>query len=289
MSTIDNTGRFTTEDLQDLIRLLHNRIVRQEFNDVSEDETWPKILDSSGAVVGQHPINTPRSRLRIACQIDDAESIEVTILRLFFFYFIVRGGEDFGPPIYGIPVDEFQEQFKFRPQITLYFEQDYEGTPDHSAPVRARISFRLMNESSETITENELKRIGQKIKTEFGVNHGYRWRKGHIKAVYRDTQHGFDFRLLVFSEAEAREVIEKVLEIQGRAPDWDNLSLVESRQTFSSVAQTKTILGKQRKLPVRRRIAYVRFRRATASIWGIPNDVLLYDATGYRTAKALVK
>jgi hypothetical protein len=98
------------EHLQDVVMLTQNKIVRAEFNDVGDDD-WV------------HDITTPRASLRVACTHVDADSVDMTLIRLWLFYGVLRKAKDFHPDIYGIPATSFQETNKMHPQIHLYFEE----------------------------------------------------------------------------------------------------------------------------------------------------------------------
>lgn len=269
---INETGYNDWELLQDTLRSIHNRIVRAEFNDVSDDDSW-----DDDPLIG-----TGRAKLRVACFMKDTDSATTTLLRMMLFYVILRKASDFQTPIYGIPVPEYQEKVKFRPQIRLYFAQDADSVPENEAPTTAEISFRLMNETSTTLTESDLRTIGLKIKSEFGASGGYRWRKGKVIASYRDAENGCQFILYAYSESEAKEVIEKVLDIVNKTPDWSHLKISTAAVEPVTNQGVHTVLGKSRKKPRKMPIAYVRFVYASCSVWGLPNDVILYDRSGFK-------
>lgn len=268
MTDLTNTGFTEWELLQQVLMQVQNRIVREEFSDITQDD------DS--------PITTPRAKLKSVCLLKDADSAAVTLNKLMLYYIILRKAQDLQIPVYGIPITEFQETVEFRPQIRLYFLQDLDSVPEGDSPTTAEISFRLMNETSATITEAELRTIANRIKAEFGAAGGYRWRKGRIKASYRDLQNGYRFILSAFSEAEAKEVITKILSIRNKTPDWDYLTISEAKRNFPVTPGNHLVLGKSRRKPKQRPVAYVRFIYSSAAIWGLPNDVLLYDRTGNR-------
>ncbi|MDZ8054872.1 MAG: hypothetical protein RMX68_009055 [Aulosira sp. ZfuVER01] len=61
------------EHLQDMIRLNHNKLVREYFSDVG-GEDWEADLSSS------------RPQLRVAATMVDDDTAEMTLMRLYFFY-----------------------------------------------------------------------------------------------------------------------------------------------------------------------------------------------------------
>nr|WP_290226309.1 hypothetical protein [Trichocoleus desertorum] len=257
------------EHLQNVVMQVQNRRVRKEFNDVGGDDWDPDIT-------------TSRASLRVACTLRDDDSILQTFIRLWLFDVTLLGASNLHPAIYGIPVTSFQESVKFLPQIRLYFSEDLAQVEDDFEPVEAEISFRLVGQTSTTLTQSEMRAYANKIRTAFAAGSGFTWKKGRLKASYKDQHHGYNMILTIWSEAEAKRVIEQVLDIQGHAPNWDFLTVNEPKQTFPIVPGFQNILGKSRRKPRERPIAYVRFRYAELKLHGLPNDITLVDRTGFR-------
>ena len=257
------------EHLQSVLMQTHNRIIRDEFSDIEPDDD----------------ITTPRGSLKVACLLKDSDSALMTILRYWLFYVDLKKAQDLAPAIYGVPITSFQEHFQFAPHIKLYFLEDGDDVAEGYSRVKGEISFKLIGETSESITPAKAESLAHKIRTAFATGSGFVWKKGRIKVSYLDKARGYDFRLLVTTEAEGRRVIEQVLDIQNHTPDWDNLSIAESRADFPITPPTRHIYGKSRRLPRRRPRADVRFRVAELHIWGVPLPVILVDNTGtYRNA-----
>lgn len=263
------------EHLQDVYRRTINPIVREEFNDTDWEDDNPDLT-------------TARSHLRYACTHKDSDSAQMTQMRADLFYMVVGKARALHPPIYGIPSTDLQEIVKFHPQVSLHFTQDQDSVPDDLTPVRAQISYRLINESASTMNETKARALGNEIKNTFGTGGGYRWRKGHYKVSYIDQSKGYYLRLLTYSEAEAREVIQKVLSLNEHTLDNDFLNVSETRRTLTATPGTQMVYGKPRRKPRDRPIAYVRFRYAQMDIWGMPEPVILCDRTGWHK-KVLVR
>ncbi|KAM3112873.1 hypothetical protein [Phormidesmis sp. 146-33] len=262
------------EHFQQTLMQVQNRIVREEFNDLGSD--W------------DDDITTSRGSLRVASTLRDADSALETLNKLMFFYFVLRKGADLQGSIYGMPSIAFQEQFTFAPQIRLYFLEDARDVEQGFSPVEGDITFRLTRESPETITPSEARNLASRVRSAFTAAGGFVWKKGRVKVTYLDKKRGYDFRLLVTSEAEGKRIIEQVLDIQSHAPDWDFLTVHESRATFPIVPGNHTVYGKSRRKMRRRPRADVRFRWAELHIHGLPNPVVLVDRTGTKR-DALVK
>lgn len=261
------------ENLQSSLIRVQNLIVREEFSDALDND-----------------ISTPRSQLKRACTHQDDDSAIMSLIRLDFFYIVLRKAQDYHPAIYGMPTTSFQEVRKFLPQIQLYFLEDLEDVAEGYKRVSGEISFRLMNQTAETLSEAELRTYGTKVKSSFGAANGFVWKKGKVQASYFDSKRGYRLKIHCRSESEGKRVIEQALDIQSHTPDWKNLNISQNdevSQAFPTIPPTDLILGKTRRLPRKRPIADVRFQYAVSHIYGLPNPVVLYDRV-YKFRKALV-
>lgn len=258
------------ENIQSLIRRYLNRQVREDFKDLGGDDWEPEV-------------GTTRGAMRHALTHQDSDSLLMTQTRMFLYYFTYGKAQALQAPIYGTPVDEFQQTFRFHPQVRLFFYEDQSLVEDSYQPVKADISFRLMNETEITMTPANAKTIAGKINSLFATGKGFTWKKGRETWAYYDDSKGYRLRLLAWNEVEAKKVIEQVLDIQGHTPDWERfLSTTLKKRNFPTIPPTKFIYGKQRRLPRDRPIAFVRFRYAELKIWGMNNAINLVDKTGTR-------
>lgn len=263
MTTPSNLNEF--EHLQSTILRVHNQIVREEFSDITGND-----LD----------LAVPRSSLRWACLLKDNDTCDMMIQRFLLFYFTLRRAQDLQQPFYGIPLDDLHASRKFKPQITLYFKEDLNDLEDDTRPTWGEISFRLMNESSTTITKPELLALANKIKTVFGPANGYIWKKGRKLYSYTEKDKGYQLQLLCRDDSTAKQLINKVLDVQNHTPDWKFLKsniADDENGSFPYNPGNHTILGKSYKKPRRRPMVDVRFQYATATIWGINKPIALYD------------
>jgi hypothetical protein len=259
------------EHFQDIVKLTVNKMVLQEFSDVGDD-SW------------ERDISTPRASLRTACTHQEVDTMELTLGRLFLLYFTLRKARDIHHPVYGNPIDGEQETRKFKPQVLMYFLEDYHPDMAPYSPVSGEIRFRLMNESSQTLSSSDLINLANKIKAEFGSANGFLWRKGKSLYHYEDSKLGYKFQLLANSETEAKRVISSTMELRAHTPNWALLSFggsVEPSVTYPTVPPTETILAKPRKMPRKRPIATVRFQYALLHVHGIPRPICLYDRTHF--------
>jgi hypothetical protein len=260
-------GFSAAEHLQDVILLTQNKIVRTEFNDVGDDN-WVK------------DISTPRASLRLACTHEEDDSIDMTILRLWLFFGILRKAQDFHPAIFGIPSTSFQETTRYYPQIHLYFEEKFSEAEIGYKQLRSQVSLRLMGETTDTLSSADVLVVANKIKTLFATTIPFHWKRGKELYSYIDQSKGYYFQILCFNETEAKKVIEQVLDIRGHTPTWKLLNTkknAEPTTSYPTIPVTKTILGKPYKQPRRRPVGNVYFTHATLHIHGKPNPVVLVD------------
>lgn len=254
------------EHLQDTIKRTYNIEVREWFSDIADEAL---------------SIATPRASLRTACTHLENDTIDMTICRQQLFDMLVK--QRFLSEASSARDLNYRVLRRTRPMIMLYFVEDAEDVEKGYDPVAGEISFRLMNETTTTFTEANAKTIANKIKTLFGASKGFIWKKGKELCSYTDWDKGYQLQLLARTEAEAKRIIEQVLDIQGHSPDWEYFNRVENgapSQAFPTVPPRETILGKSRKLPRRRPIASVRFQYAAVKLAGLPKPVYLFDRSG---------
>lgn len=79
---------------------------------------------------------------------------------------------------------EFYGSRRYNPQIRLFFKEDTDYNQNTNEPgyqgrrrLVGQLTFRLMDETSESIGKGELTQIATKIKNIFGANNGYIWEK----------------------------------------------------------------------------------------------------------------
>lgn len=265
------------EHLQTTIKRVFNRLIREEFSDIGGDDWEPDI-------------SIPRGSLRHACTLKDNDTVDMEILRMMLYYFVIGKARDLQSPVFAYPIEEIEAVRKYKPQICFYFEEDAGDVEEDYAPVRGQISYRLVNEQNNTITKSELTAIANRIKTQFGVGQGYVWRKGKDMATYVDRAKGYDFQILCRSKSDAKELIDKVLATNNDQPDWQYLQYKENEQpstAYPTFPGTQIIFSKTYRKPRRRPIASVRFQYAYCKVWGMNKAIYLYDKS-FRYFDALV-
>lgn len=262
------------EHLQDVWRKVHNRRVREHFRDINETEegwnNWQPNLDF------------PRHALYVACAMDDNDTSDMCTIRTLLFWLVLGQASALHPPLYTMPTDRYQQSVKFAPQITLYFKEDLEDVEEGYAPIDSEVSFRLMDETSSSMTESKATQWANKIRQEFATSNGYRWQKGRVKLSYRDKDNGCIFSINAYSESVGRQLINKLLDLQNVVLDDSLLSIAQLGDTPPIVPPTEMIYGRSRRIARRRPVGYVRFIYADLHIWGMPNAITLLDRSGRR-------
>lgn len=255
------------ENLQSLIRRYVNRQVREDFQDLGGDDWEPEV-------------GTTRGAMRHALTHQDSDSLLMTQTRMFLYYFTYGKAQALQAPVYGIPITSYQEIRKFQPQIFLDFIEDSSDVADGFVAVRGEISFRVMNQTSESLSNADLIVYANRIKASFAANNGFVWKKGKSMVSYIDRAKGYQLQLLCRSETEGKRVVEQILDIQNHTPDWKYLNVSENSEAalaYPTIPKNLTILGKVRKEPRRRPIADVRFTYAVIHLQGLGNGVILVD------------
>ena len=186
--------------------------------------------------------------------------------------------------VYGTPVQGFQELVKFRPQIHLYFEQADGLIDSEFGATRARLSFRIMNESAETMTPDKALALAKKINSSFGGNSPFYWEKGKHLFSYHAPHQGMQTKIYTTNEAEAKQVVKKILGLQNFTVDDDFLkdcSRTVDLATPQDGGQGKEMIyGESRRLPRKLPVSRVVFTYAEMLLHGLPNAVCLVDMTG---------
>ncbi|MGB3208245.1 MAG: hypothetical protein WBB28_24945 [Crinalium sp.] len=262
------------EHLQDVIRLTMNRAVKLEFSEFGDN--WePDIKGTSYVDADGNPdtVRFNRAHLRIACMHTEQDSLVLTLVRLFLFFFVLRAGKDLEQAIYGIPVTDFQSQFKFNPQIQLHFqESDASAITNNRKPTRAQITIRFRDTS---ISKAEVKALALKIKTIFATPRLV-YKKGRKRFSYIDTFKGYNIKVFGDAVADVKDLVEKILQVQGDTPDWENLNTSTSEKNFST-PKYETFAGRNIKLPIQRPLGDVKFAYATFQKYGMNQDIVLVD------------
>jgi hypothetical protein len=255
------------EQLQDVNKKVANKIIREYFRDVT-------------ALEADLDLTSPRQALLKACLHREDDSLLVSILRNQVFYNYTTFARDQQPLVTGNLLNELSESNTYRPKITLFFREDDQDIEPGYQLVDMETSWRLTDETSQTITKAKLTTIANRIKTRFGSGNGYIFRKGRKIVSYRDKSKGYEFLIRSRSLEDGRELIRDILTMNGDSLEAEFLKISEVSNELEAFPQnpgTQVILGKRRSKPRKRPLTNVRFRYAYASISGVTHPVYLYS------------
>lgn len=261
------------EHWQRVVKREYNDEIRKHFQDkFGEGDTW------------EAEIETTRGQMLQALLHQDSDPVQVTLGRMQLYQFVFTQRQDNSTIIdmYDRPYDDFT----YRPEIKLYFSQSRRSIPSDQPRATGEISYRLMHETSESLVESEVRTRANKIKQLFTQPNLFIWHKSKLKFTYSDLKNGYNFRILVTTEAEAKRIIEQVLDIENKTPDWDYLVEHKPLKVVNNTIKTKHIYGKSRKVPRWRPTEDVKFRYASLSIHGIPKPIYIVDC---RVGEAIIK
>jgi hypothetical protein len=260
-----------TEQFQDINKKIANKIVREYFRDISANDA---DLD----------LTTSRQALLKACLHKEDDSLILTVARNQLFAQYTTFTRDQFPIVAGSLLDEIDGNITYKPRITLYFKEDDDDVEAGYKPVRMETSWRLVNETSTTITKTELTRIANNIKTQFGSGGGYKFKKGRKTVWYRKPSEGYQFYLAARDLATGKELIRDIVTMNGHTLDTKLLKVSEvddEADAFPYNPGFQTILGKRKPRPRSRPMTTVRFRSAYATIAGWNGTVPLYSRDFY--------
>ncbi|WP_375497053.1 hypothetical protein [uncultured Nostoc sp.] len=223
--------------------------------------------------------NDTRKALRDDLLIGAKDSIPIAQIKIRAFREIIQKTH-LKPTIIGQPKSSYDADVKYHPQIVLYFLQDKQSVPKGKTAKDARISFRLMHETSETLTEAELKNWANKIRTEFTQPSLYRWHKGKIIGLYLDKPNGFDFQVYAYSDEIAKTVIRKVIELTTKTYVNDKFRFTTPERNTDPTPPQVRVLGELVPEPQWRPNVFVTFDHAYANVWNDKSKRVLVDASG---------
>ncbi|MEH2170797.1 MAG: hypothetical protein V7K41_29930 [Nostoc sp.] len=185
--------------------------------------------------------------------------------------------------IYGTPAAEMPER-RYRPEIVLKFYQKQNKDPLKGAiteKLSMQISFRLMNKSKSDFADDlYLQTLANIIYRKFATP-PFKVNKGKQTYSYCDFEKGYQFKLDVTTQAEAKRVVEQVLDIQSHKVDNDLLRIGSKPISgVKTIPEKITIRGKIKELPIKGREGVVTFQYAYLNLGVNLPPIILVDLTG---------
>ncbi len=250
------------ENLRSFLRKTYNKEVNEWFSDVPDD-----VPDN----------DVPRKQAKRACLVLPKESQNMAFLKMMTFRYQVQQVH-LRPDVFGINFDQLNESVAYRPQVKLVFRQDAAAVPSGKRAVEGELTFRLMDETSESMTEAKAKLLAKKIKTEFALGNGYIWKKGKHLISYKDPALGLNSNILAISEAEGIKVAKKLIDVTGGVYDADKCTDHNpKRDSVTNPTGTEKVYGKFQKKTRWRPVANCRFQYAVLTIAKLQYRVILVD------------
>lgn len=172
--------------------------------------------------------------------------------------------------VYGVPIEEFGEKVRYKPQICLKFREveiNQADTPIRDYKLVKEISFRLMIDAPKN--SEELSQLREKIITTFS---GFSYLVSSEKTyTYRDFSKGY--RLAIDAEKEVfTDLVTKVLGIQDHV--FDEQYVGDASVNRPLTPPKATIFGNVVDLPFRGRYGTVYFWKAEYKQAGIEDKIL---------------
>lgn len=188
---------------------------------------------------------------------------------------------DIGSPgLYTIPCSELEESVETRPQLIFKFQEsvaDSKKNKRYRTPLRATHYIRLRQDFS---SKSEVEKIAKKVYSVF-AKPVFSFDKGKIKYSYRDKAKGYSFILACTSEADARNLITKILACNDETPNWFRLTESKSKRVTEPLG-TVRINGETYKRPSYRPTGKVHFISAELHVHGLLGNIHLIDLGGMR-------
>lgn len=250
------------ENLRSFLRKTYNKEVNEWFSDVPDD------VPENG---------TSRKQAKRACLILPTESQNMAFLKMMTFRYQAQQVH-LRPDVFGMNFDQVNESVAYRPQVKLFFRQDADAVPNGKRAVEGELTFRLINETSESMTKAKAKLLALKIKQEFAIGNGYIWKKGKHLISYKDPELGLNSNVLAISEAEGIEVLKKLIDVTGGVYDEDKCTDHNpKRDSVTNPTSTEKVYGKLQKKTRWRPVANCRFQYAVLTIARLQYRVILVD------------
>ncbi|WDD30783.1 hypothetical protein PQG02_18770 [Nostoc sp. UHCC 0926] len=227
---------------------------------------------------GDPSADAGRNAAKNLCLITSTDSMQIALQRQSFFYHQVLKIQN-KPIIIGQPKTIFDSEVTYHPEVSIEFRQDFTSVPRGKQVKDARLGWRLMNETSESLTFEKINNIALLVYQHFFLkNNVFNFNKGKVIGWYTSPIDGLHLQLYCLDVNEAERVAKHV--VQAINKTWnDNLfkSTTPKRNNLTTPPQI-TILGKQQDAPVWRPNINVKAYKAYMTVWGTETKV--YELIG---------
>ena len=249
---------------QSFCRRYVNRIVKLHFSDLAS------IND------GDLRIDSPRQATQKLLLHKADDPLLLTVGRLLFWWLETKGLMD--EYIYAIPSTDFHETNKFLPQITITWRESIEDARSANRyATKARYTVRWRGDYATT---NDINQIRRKVNLIFNNPTRHSFYKGREKYSYYDLEKGYRLIVTARDETEAKDVINKLLEIQDDNPLNESLLGKNTKDRNWDTNEIIRVNGQNYKKPTERPIGKVWFDKAEFKVHGMTHDILLTNRLG---------
>ena len=221
-----------------------------------------------------------RDAVKQLCLVKSTDSALIAQQRIRFFREQVQKVQN-KPIIIGQPKSNLDADVKYHPEISVYLIQDSQSLTQGASPIDARFSWRLMDQTSESITNDILNNWANKIYNAF-FNPVFSFAKGKYIGWYISPKDGLHLQLYCLDEATTESVARKIVSSIGKDFSDDLFKITKPKKDNLQQSQaTISILGQTKKVPQWRPTANVFAKQAYINIWN--DDVhLLVDKIGVK-------
>ncbi|MEH2119023.1 hypothetical protein [Nostoc sp.] len=216
------------------------------------------------------PINSQREAVKNLCLVQLNDSILIAQQRIRFFREEVQKTH-LKPIIIGQPKIDLDADVKYHPEISVEFQQSLISVPRGEYPKNARISWRLMDETSESFTFTKMNAMAALVYQHFFQNR-FTFKKGKIIGWYISLVDGLNLQLYCLDEVEAERVAKYVVQSIGKTWNDKIFKTTKPKRDNTIAPQQITVLGKQENAPTWRPNITVNAYKANITIWGANNE-----------------
>lgn len=180
--------------------------------------------------------------------------------------------------LYTIPCDQLEESVETRPQLIIKFQESVTDARKNKRSRWPLIAIHYIRLYQDFSSKSEVEKIAKKVYSIF-AKPVFKFDKGKIKYSYRDKSKGYSFIVACPGEAEARNLITKLLACNDEIPNWFRLTESKSKKVTEPLGSVR-INGETYSRPQYRRTGKVRFISAELHVHGLKSNIHLVDLGG---------
>ncbi|MGV0102347.1 hypothetical protein NSTCB13_00868 [Nostoc sp. DSM 114160] len=227
---------------------------------------------------GDTSADSGRDAAKNLCLITSTDSMQIAAQRQSFFYHQVLKIQN-KPTIIGKPKVDVDADVTYHPQVFIRLWQDSTAVPRGKFPKSAEFSYRVMGETSETITNEKLNNYARLVYTAFFQDQ-FVINKGKYIGWYTSPVDGLHLQLYCIDEAECSRVAQAIVSKLNKAWTESLFKITKpARSNTVSSSDTITILGETKQRPQWRPNCTVRATEAWISLWAEAEEIPLIAKT----------